>query len=105
MRRLAYLGIALTGALALGAPPVSAHNAGCVQTGNGEWVFVGSNKSAPFVPEQNPHYHHATVADLGRLDLQEGPGDQYGARFPADQGSSAVERPLPSRCVAPPPRA
>ena len=104
MRRLAYIGIALTGALALGAGPASAHNAGCVQTGNGEWVFVGSNKSAPFVPEQNPHHHDAADADHGRLDLQPGPGDQYGARFAADQGRSAVERPAPTRCVAPPSR-
>ena len=105
MRRLTCLGIALIGALAIGAPPASAHNAGCVQTGNGEWVFVGSNKSAPFVPEQNPHHHDAPDADQGRLDLQEGPGDQYGARFAADQGNSAVELPLQSRCVAPPPLA
>ncbi len=52
-----------------------------------------------------PHRHDAPDADQGRLDLQEGPGDQYGARFAADQGNSAVERPLSSRCVAPPPRA
>jgi hypothetical protein len=104
MRRLAYLVLVVTGALALGAAPASAHNAGCVQTGNGEWVFVGSNKSAPLVPEQNPHYHAADDADQGRLDLQPGPGDQYGARFAADQGQSAVERPAPTRCMPPPSR-
>ena len=104
MRRLIGFGVALACALAVGAAPATAHNAGCVQTGNGSWVFVGSNKSAPFVPEQNPHHHVANDADHGRLDLQEGPGDQYGARFAADQGNSAVERPLATRCVAPEPR-
>ena len=69
MRRLTCLGVAVVGALALGAGPASAHNAGCVQTGNGEWVFVGSNNNGPLVPEQNPHYHAAEDADEGRLDL------------------------------------
>lgn len=104
MRRLTYLGIAVVGALALGAGPASAHNAGCVQTGHGEWVFVGSNNNGPLVPEQNPHYHAAEDPDQGRLDLLEGPGDQYGARFAAGQGNSAVEPPSPARCVAPEPR-
>ena len=104
MRRLTYFGATVACALALNAAPATAHNAGCVQAGNGEWVFVGSNESAPLVPEQNPHYHAAADADQGRLDLQEGPGDQYGARFAADQGNSAVERPLPTRCTPPEPR-
>lgn len=90
-------------ALALSAAPAAAHNAGCVQTGNGDWVFVGSNNNGPHVPEQNPHYHAALDADQGRLDLQEGPGDQSGARIAADQGNSAVER--PTKCTPPPPRA
>ena len=105
MRKLTYLGAAITCALVLSATPAAAHNAGCVQTGNGDWVFVGSNKPGPYVPEQNPHYHAAPDADQGRLDLQPGPGDQYGARFAADQGNSAVERPSPTRCTAPAPRA
>ena len=101
MRRLIYFGIVAASALVLGVAPAAAHNAGCVQTGNGTWVFVGSNNSGPFVPEQNPHHHAAPDADQGRLDLQDGPGDQYGARFAAAQGNSAVERPSPTRCVAP----
>lgn len=104
MRRLT-LSAALAAALvALGAAPAGGHNAGCVQTGNGEWVFVGSNDNAPFVSENNPHYHAAPDADQGRLDLQAGAGDQYGARHAADQGNSAVERPSPTRCTAPEPR-
>ena len=103
MRRLTLIGVVL--GLAVAAPPASAHNAGCVQKGNGEWVFVGSNKSGPFVPEQNPNRNNTPGADFGRLDLQpEGPGDQYGARHAADQGNSAVERPSPERCTAPEPR-
>ncbi len=111
MRRVICFGAAVACALGLAAAPATAHNAGCVQTGNGKWVFVGSNKPGPYVSEQNPHYHEATPTnpnpdprDVGRLDLQEGPGDQYGARFAADQGNSAVERPSPSRCQAPEPR-
>ena len=98
-RRKLCLGAAAACALAFGAAPASAHNAGCVQTGNGTWVFVGSNKDAPEVPAQNPHHHAAADAENGLLDLQEGPGDQYGARYAADQGKSAVERPSPTRCV------
>ena len=104
MRRLICFVTAAVSALSLWAAPAAAHNAGCVHTGHGKWVFVGSNKLGPFVPEQNPHYHAAPDADQGRLDLQEGPGDQYGARFAADQGNSAVERPLPTRCQVPEPR-
>lgn len=98
-RRKLCFGAAVACALAFGAAPVSAHNARCVQTGNGAWVFVGSNNDAPEVPEQNPHYHTAADAEHGLLDLQDGPGDQYGARYAADQGNSAVERPSPTRCV------
>lgn len=104
MRRLTLFGALIAAAVALSAPPATGHNAGCVQTGTGEWVFVGSGNEAPMVPEQNPHYHAAADADQGRLDLQPGAGDQYGARYAADQGSSAVERPLPTLCSAPPPR-
>ena len=100
MRRLTLFGALAATALALGAPTAAGHNAGCVQTGNGEWVFVGSGNSAPVVPEQNPNRNSLGPAgDLGRLDLQpENTGDQYGARHAADQGNSAVER--PSNCTA-----
>ena len=103
MRRLIYLGAAGALALTLGAAPATAHNAGCVQNGNGDWVFVGSNKNGPYVSEQNPHYHTATAKEYGRLDLVEGSGDQYGVRFVAeDEYHPAVQK--PSKCTAPPPR-
>jgi hypothetical protein len=103
MRRLTLL--SAVGVLAmLAATPAGAHNAGCVQTGNGDWVFVGSNMNGPCVPEQNPNRNTTPGSDFGRLDLQEGPGDQFGARHAADQGNSAVERPSPTRCTAPEPR-
>ena len=105
MRRLTLLGVVVTTALVLGAAPATAHNAGCVQTGNGEWVFVGSNKSGPFVPEQNPNRNTTPGPNYGRLDLQPGPGDQYGARHAADQGNSAVEFPSPALCTPPESRA
>jgi hypothetical protein len=104
MRRLTLIAAA-TALIALTPGPAAGHNAGCVQTGNGEWMFVGSNNNAPFVPEQNPNRNTIPGADYGRLDLQPGPGDQYGARYAADQGNSAVERPLPTRCTPPEPRA
>jgi hypothetical protein len=104
MRRLTLIGAAI-GLIALAPGPASGHNAGCVQTGNGEWVFVGSNNNGPFVPDQNPNRNEIPGPDFGRLDLQPGPGDQYGARHAADQGNSAVERPLPTRCTPPEPRA
>jgi hypothetical protein len=102
MRRLMLLG-AIVAAAVLPAAPATAHNAGCVQKGTGEWVFVGSGNDGPFVPEQNPNRN--TTTDPGRLDLIPGPGDQYGARYAADQGNSAVERPSPALCTAPGPRA
>lgn len=116
MRKLSYIGATVACAIMLGAPPASAHNAGCVETGNGGVVTVGSGKSAPFVSENNPHYHvgfdTGPESNHGRLDLVDADnpnatGDQYGARFAADQGSekhlledrgqSAVQR--PGRCV------
>lgn len=102
MRRLTLFGALSAATIAFAATPAAAHNAGCVQTGNGEWVFVGSGNSGPFVPEQNPNRNTTTGADFGRLDLQpEGPGDQYGARHAADQGNSAVQRPSPTLCTPP----
>ncbi len=91
MRRLPYFGAAVVCALALGTPPASAHNAGCVQTGNGAVVSVGSNKEAPVVSSHNPN-----SLPNGQLDLLPGSGDQYGARFAAVQGQSRVAPPPPS---------
>ena len=98
MRRVAYLGAAVACAFALSAAPATAHNAGCVRTGNGTWVSVGSGKFGPMVSENNPHYHTTPGPNFGRLDLQPGPGDQYGARHAADQGNSAVVPPPPTGC-------
>jgi hypothetical protein len=104
MRRLTLIGAALAATMALAPAPAAGHNAGCVQTGTGEWVFVGSNNNGPFVPDQNPNRNEIPGPDFGRLDLQSGSGDQYGARYAADQGNSAVERPSPTLCTAPEPR-
>ena len=67
-----------------------AHNVGYILLPDGTCLEVGSGKDAPYVSENNPHYHDANDAEHGRLDLKEGPGDQYGARYAADQGKSAV---------------
>jgi hypothetical protein len=97
MWRLRILGACslVTMMLMLGTGSVAAHNAGCVLTGNGEYVFVGSNKDAPAVPVQNPNSSYDATRGLNVLDLQPStPGsDQYGARYAADQGNSAVVRP------------
>jgi hypothetical protein len=93
-KRIAILAV-VTGlaALPLAAGPASAHNAGHVILPDGTCVDVGSFKDGPFVPEQNPNRN--TTTDPGRLDLIPGPGDQYGARYAAVQGNSAV---LPGGC-------
>lgn len=107
--RISLALLMVTALMALSTASVAAHNAGCVQTGNGEWVFVGSNKSSPEVPERNPMSGDDDPSRPGEnvLDLQpddpstpavESQGDQYGARYAADQGGSAVERPAPTRC-------
>jgi hypothetical protein len=99
MRRLTLFGAIAAAVVALGAPTAAGHNAGCVLTGNGTWVFVGSGNEAPFVPEQNPKQNElGGPGDLGRLDLQpQSTGDQYGARFAVTKGS-AVQH--PSNCPA-----
>lgn len=72
---------------------VSAHNAGHIITPDGQCHNVGSLKESPDVSDSNPNLN--TTTDPGRLDLIPGPGDQYGARFAANQGNSAV---LPGAC-------
>jgi hypothetical protein len=74
---------------------VSAHNAGHIILPDGQCLDVGSgsihpDRGAPIVGDGNPHQNEA-----GQLDLIPGPGDQYGARFAAEQGNSAV---LPGEC-------
>lgn len=71
----------------------SAHNAGHIITPDGQCQNVGSLKDSPDVSDSNPNLN--TTTDPGRLDLIPGPGDQYGARFAAVQGNSAV---LPGEC-------
>lgn len=70
-----------------------AHNAACVPTGSGAIVFAGSNRDAPVVSESNPNVLWDSVLGAWVLDLQTGSGDQYGARYAADQGDSHLERP------------
>jgi hypothetical protein len=71
----------------------SAHNAGHIILKDGTCVNVGSSKESPDVSDSNPNLN--TTTDPGQLDLIPGPGDQYGARFAADQGKSRV---LPGAC-------
>ncbi len=73
-------------------PVASAHNAGHIIKPNGQCVNVGSARPGPKVPEANPNHN----ADTDELDLVDGRGDQYGARYAAEQGNSAV---LPGECA------
>lgn len=74
----------------------AAHNAGCVQTGNGSWISVGSGESSPAVPQQNPRSSDDPPRVGNFLDLTPGTaGDQYGARYAVIVGS-AVQH--PSNC-------
>jgi hypothetical protein len=90
MRKLALFVAAL--AAAVGAPSAFGHNAGHIVLPDGTCLEVGSNKDAPVVAESAP-------GDLatGQLDLILGPGDQYGARFAANQGNTPI---LPGNCPA-----
>jgi hypothetical protein len=95
MRRF-QISVALTIALAVVASTtatVAAHNAGCVQTGNGDWVFVGSNKSSPAISANSVKSSDDPPRTGVFLDLTpQTTGDQYGARYAAEI-SPAVERP------------
>jgi hypothetical protein len=75
-------------ALAASAPAALAHNAGHVILSDGTCVDVGSGRDAPYVSPNNPNLN--TTTDPGRLDLEPGSGDQYGARFAADQGQTPI---------------
>jgi hypothetical protein len=90
MRKLALLATLLTALW--GATAASAHNAAHIILPDGTCLNVGSGKEAPLVPEQNPN----RLASTGQLDLVPGPGDQYGARFAANQSPTL----LPGDCPA-----
>ncbi|MEX0784253.1 MAG: hypothetical protein WD557_16555 [Dehalococcoidia bacterium] len=87
---IAAIGAALTPAL-LGGTAVQAHNAGHVILPSGECINVGGNNTVSL-----PETAAANTNVAGELDLIPGtPGDEFGARFAAEQGDSAV---LPRAC-------
>jgi hypothetical protein len=77
MNRMKHLMIALVVAatLVLSGSVALAHNAGHIHLPNGECVDVGSGKHAHNPEEQ---------------DKIPGPGDQYGARWAAEQGNTPI---------------
>jgi DIM protein len=101
MRILALL-VALVALALVSAGGASAHNAGYVIV-NGECQAVGSDNPGPDVPEQNPNRNTlGPDSDLGHLDLiPTTPGDQYGARFAAEQ-SPVVYPPFSKTQTCPP---
>jgi hypothetical protein len=76
-------------AAAIFASTAAAHNAGHLLLADGTCISVGSGKDAPYVSANNPHLNTST--DPGRLDLEPGAGDQYGARFAADQAQTPIQ--------------
>jgi hypothetical protein len=75
----------------------SAHNAGHIILPDGTCLEVGSIKESPKVSESNPH-RILIISDGGpewHLDLIDGSGDQYGARYAAEQGNTPI---LPGEC-------
>jgi len=72
----------------------SAHNAAHFFRPDGTCVNVGSNREAPFVGAGNPNQSPGFNPD-GQLDLNPGPGDQYGARFAADHSPRLLPGPCP----------
>ena len=56
---------------------------------------VGSFKDTPIVGAGDPNQSPGSDNAPGQLDLIPGNGDQYGARYAADQGNSRL---LPGAC-------
>jgi hypothetical protein len=82
------------------ASMASAHNSGHVILPDGTCINVGSENEGPLVPDANPNRNEIVgSSDYGKLDLIEGLGDQYGARYADTRGNSAV---LPGPCPATP---
>jgi hypothetical protein len=90
MRKIALFPVMLVALW--GATAASAHNAAHFFLPSGQCLNVGSDKDAPLVPEQNPNRNDTT----GQLDLVPGSGDQYGARYAANQNLQL----LPGDCPA-----
>jgi hypothetical protein len=92
-KRLSLAAVACLGVIALAAGPAAAHNAAHFNLPDGTCHEVGSNKDAPTVgagnPNQSPGYNQP-----GQLDLIPGPGDQYGARWAAENSPQL----LPGNC-------
>jgi hypothetical protein len=82
-------------ALASAAGPAGAHNAAHITFPDGSCLEVGSFKDAPIVGAGNPNQSPGSNNEPGQLDLIPGNGDQYGARYAADQGNSRL---LPGPC-------
>ena len=81
-------GSLLLGVLALGTTAL-AHNAGQVQLPTGECVSVGAG-NAVVLPDGS---EAPQIVESGEthLDLIEGSGDQFGARYAANQGDTPIE--------------
>jgi len=71
-----------------------AHNAAHLIRPDGTCHEVGSNKDAPIVGAGNPNQSPGSNNQPGQLDLIPGNGDQYGARYAADQSPPL----LPGNC-------
>lgn len=77
------LGAALSAASLLPIP-ASAHNAAYMVLANGKCLEVGAGNEVSLPASAN------APSNGGFLDLIPGPGDQFGARFAADQGDTPL---------------
>jgi hypothetical protein len=81
-------------AASLTAGLAEAHNAALVLLPDGTCHAVGSNRDAPIVGAGNPNQSPGFNPEH-QLDLIEGSGDQYGARYAAEQSPRLF---APGRC-------
>jgi hypothetical protein len=94
MNKTVIAAVALIAGTSFHAGVAAAHNAAHLILPNGTCRDVGSNKDAPFVGAGNPNQSPGSNNPPGQLDLVPGDGDQYGARYAANQSP----RLLPGNC-------
>jgi hypothetical protein len=93
MKRSILVAVAAT-ATVTASSLASAHNAAHFFLPDGTCHEVGSDRDAPIVGDGNPNQSPGSNNLPGQLDLIPGNGDQYGARYAADQSPQL----LPGNC-------
>jgi hypothetical protein len=94
MKRSILVAVATIATVTVPASLAGAHNAAHFVLPDGTCHEVGSDNDAPIVGDGNPNQSPGSNNLPGQLDLIPGNGDQYGARYAADQSP----RLLPGNC-------